>query len=537
MDRTRAGQANRARRSGRRTAPDCPPPPPRRPGGSRPCGTRRGADPQDRVPLRVGRAEDRHLGRGHRGRTISSSVLGQPGDVVLPLDVLPAGGPHGGPGIVVERRHFEHRRSQGGSIVGCDGHARPDGGDRVVGALGCEQDRPAGGQVLEQLVEADPVAVDRRSGRVDDRRVESPQDRPDRPLRDRVQEGPRAAVGLDGEVVALRAVADDDQPDPARRPALRLGGRLEHDVEPVDPAQRPDVADDEPPLGAHGAGRGRDRFGGTFDGRVGRIERLEVHPVGQVAHVIRGQPASVEVVAHPGQERDHDLGAADEERLDPAQQTLPNRALAQGAEIDQRLRPQVADLEHEPGPTHDRRQPRPEGGERMDGRADDHARTALTGRHDQERDDERQHVQLAAPGVAAIGDGPEPHEADAVERVGPEEAARRDPVVTARHVAEPGGEDRHLVAAPHELPGEVEVARPVRAVRRVGVVVDHPDPGGHREDRPRLRAGLDQPRDAVDEHARLAGPRAGENHQRAVAVLDGGPLLGVEGRRVPPRVA
>src|SRR5690606_20856168 len=38
----------------------------------------------------------------------------------------------------------------------------------------------------------------------------------------------------------------------------------------------------------------------------------------------------------------------------------------------------------------------------------------------------------------------------------------------------------------------------------------------------------DEPRDPMHEHARLAGARAGEHHERPIAVLDGRALLGVQ---------
>jgi hypothetical protein len=49
-----------------------------------------------------------------------------------------------------------------------------------------------------------------------------------------------------------------------------------------------------------------------------------------------------------------------------------------------------------------------------------------------------------------------------------------------------------------------------------------------REDRARRDAALEQPRDAVSDHPRLAGARAREHHERPGEVLHGSPLFGVQ---------
>ena len=59
---------------------------------------------------------------------------------------------------------------------------------------------------------------------------------------------------------------------------------------------------------------------------------------------------------------------------------------------------------------------------------------------------------------------------------------------------------------------------------------------GDRQDLPRRHPALDQPRDAVDQDAGLAGAGAGEDEERPVAVLDRRALLGVERGRHRPRM-
>ncbi len=53
-----------------------------------------------------------------------------------------------------------------------------------------------------------------------------------------------------------------------------------------------------------------------------------------------------------------------------------------------------------------------------------------------------------------------------------------------------------------------------------------------REDAARIRAGIDQVRDPVDQDACLSRAGAGQHHQRAIAMLDGRPLLGIQKRAI-----
>ena len=82
------------------------------------------------------------------------------------------------------------------------------------------------------------------------------------------------------------------------------------------------------------------------------------------------------------------------------------------------------------------------------------------------------------PGVAPVGKRPKPHEPDSAEPIGAVEAPGAEPLLTAGQVADPGRKDRDPIAASHEQPGEIVVARPgrCRPVRSHGVVVDDPHP-------------------------------------------------------------
>ena len=96
---------------------------------------------------------------------------------------------------------------------------------------------------------------------------------------------------------------------------------------------------------------------------------------------------------------------------------------------------------------------------------------------DEERDEERQHVDLAPPRVAAVRERPEPDEPDAVEPLAAVEGAP-DPsrFSTAAVVAEAGREDRHGMPARDELLAPAcSAAIAGRLVGRRGVVVDDPD--------------------------------------------------------------
>ena len=81
--------------------------------------------------------------------------------------------------------------------------------------------------------------------------------------------------------------------------------------------------------------------------------------------------------------------------------------------------------------------------------------------------------------------------------------------------------------------------RPGRAAGAVAARREHRlDPAQHlggraarereQQDAPRVGAALDEVRDAVHERGGLAGAGSGDDEQRAVAVLRGGELVGVE---------
>ena len=127
------------------------------------------------------------------------------------------------------------------------------------------------------------------------------------------------------------------------------------------------------------------------------------------------QPSFDEVIAHARQQSDHHRRPPHEERLELTQQALTRRSNPKGAQIDERLRPQVADFEHEPGTAQPGRQPAAKRGEGVNRRADYDVRFGPARLHDEEYREEGEHVELASPGVAAVRHRPEPDELDTVE--------------------------------------------------------------------------------------------------------------------------
>ena len=200
----------------------------------------------------------------------------------------------------------------------------------------------------------------------------------------------------------------------------------------------------------------------------------EIHAVGQIADVPRWQAARREVVDHTGQDGDHGLGLADEECLDRSEQPGARRAGAHRAEVDERLRPQVADLEDEPGPVETGDEPPRQGRERMNGRADDDVGDRSTHVREDDHDGVAGHVDHAPPRIAPIRERPQPHEPDTAEGLCPHKRRPAEPDLTAAAVAEPGGEDRHVAACPDDGAAERVVTGPGRAIGRRRVVVEDP---------------------------------------------------------------
>ncbi len=202
------------------------------------------------------------------------------------------------------------------------------------------------------------------------------------------------------------------------------------------------------------------------------------------------QTATLEVGGHPGQDRDDRLSPPDEERLDGGQRSRAQGTGSQLAEIDQRLRPQVPDLVHEARSAKPGDEPPRQGSEGMDGRADHHVRRWTSDLGKGNDGGEAGHVHHSSPVVSAVGESPQPDEAHAVERLVPDERGSLEPLFVPGEMAEPGSEDGHVAAPPHDLSAEgVVPGRPQGKVRRLGVVVEDPDPAAAGRDlsRPRLR--------------------------------------------------
>ena len=150
---------------------------------------------------------------------------------------------------------------------------------------------------------------------------------------------------------------------------------------------------------------------------------------------------------------------ADKECLDETEKTFAWRAHPHRPEVNQRLGPQVRDLEDAlglPQPGHD---PGAEGGERVDRDADRRVRRWPARLNDEEGNEIGEHVDLAAPRIAVVGERSQPHELDAVEPLATIELAAPESIVATGRVIERRGEDRDLVALPDELPGEIEMSR------------------------------------------------------------------------------
>jgi hypothetical protein len=112
----------------------------------------------------------------------------------------------------------------------------PDG---VVCALAREHHGPFRRHVLEELVEADPVPIDWRQGRVHHGRVERSQDCRDEALGDRWPKPDGwVRAGKTLHIEPLRSVADQHHADPTRTPLLGFGGSADDDVHAVDPSER-----------------------------------------------------------------------------------------------------------------------------------------------------------------------------------------------------------------------------------------------------------------------------------------------------------
>src|SRR5262249_35235076 len=114
-------------------------------------------------------------------------------------------------------------------------------------------------------------------------------------------------------------------------------------------------------------------------------------------------------------------------------------------------------------------------------------------------------------------------------------------IVVVEDLEAPGQPD--VLAEPPEQPGTAGVER--ADPHRVGALAQQLAEAlahlprrlvgeRHREDRPWWSAGLDEPCDAMDEHAGLPGAGAREDHQRPIAVLDRGALFGIEWRALHP---
>ena len=191
--------------------------------------------------------------------------------------------------------------------------------------------------------------------------------------------------------------------------------------------------------------------------------------------MLGGKPALCEVVLDAWQEGDDCRRTADQERLERTQQALARRAHSHRAQVDERLGPQVANLEDEPCAPMLGGEPSTECGKRMNRRADDCPRRTLAGLDYEEHRQERQHVELASPRVTAIGDRLEPYELHLVEPLDSAQGTGREAPLPAAVVAGIGREDRDRVAPSNEMAGERVVARAGRVRWSRGVVVDDPD--------------------------------------------------------------
>src|SRR6266850_4838025 len=340
--------------------------------------------------------------------------------------------------------------------------------DWVVRRLAEEDDRPPGCEVVGELVEADAEAVQRQVAQPVDECVCLTHHPAHLALGHR---GPEVDVvqvlfarALD-QRLALLPLPDHQEPDVVAAPLLENGGSVEDAVEGV---------------GGHEAAEEHDPEGLSRSALIGR-QLLVAPQLDTMRHpqdLVRRNALGLDVCIRVAPEHDDALGMVEQVALELSHPPRRTAVRAQPAEIDESLRPQVGDLEKESRALGAGNKQAGQGCEWVDRHSDDHLGPfTLQDARDERQHAEHQHVQDAAPVVAAVARGVDPDVEHALDVFFPPEApaelARRAEVI----VAEAADEDGRGVSLLHEPPPDVEAAGG-QPVWRVCVVIDDPDPHG-----------------------------------------------------------
>ena len=341
-------------------------------------------------------------------------------------------------------------------------------------AVEVDDRRLARRQRVEELVRR--VGLQHRVGREDRQRdVGGADDSRELLLRHRGQEAEVVEPELPRPLLEARplaAVAEHDDRDALVAPAPQRLGRVDELVEAVRPAHRAGVERDELPLEPVTRAELLVHHARPEDVQVGRVRDQR--------ELLARDPAPLEILLRALAEHDDPLGAGVQPPLEPLRAPHRRRAL-EGAELDGDGRPEVADLEHE----RDALQPR--GGQAGDPdrerrrRGEDDVRLPLQRACDaggdregrERREPERRRVAVR------VGDVQEEH-VDAVHRLARDELPRRRLVPPGLEPARVAADDRHLVAAVDEPPGELVRPRGGRAPPGGEVLVEVEDVQGLR---------------------------------------------------------